>query len=109
MSADAISALLISSHGCLWSRLGGGVRMVGLTGRMMGGGLGVGLLALIASGFAAARLLCDSGIMSITVAWLSLRSGSWMTPRVSSASSSAPLTASASARPDARRLSGGRS
>jgi hypothetical protein len=86
----------------------GGGAIVGFTGRMIGGGLGTGLFGLAAAGVTFDSRLCDSGMRSTTVARLDFCCGKGMIPSVSKASRRAPLTARASAKPDARRRSGGR-
>ena len=77
--------------------------MLGLTGRMIGGGLGSGRVEACAG---AAALLCDSGMRSTTVALLGFFWGSGMTPSVRSTSSRPALTPIASASSVARRRAG---
>ena len=107
-SDAAISSLLISIHAG-WC---GGV-IVGLVGMTIGGGLGTGVLALRGVGLGAtvfvcsAAELCDSGMRSTISARDGFCSTGGMMPRVSSTRSNSRLTPSASARPDARRRSGG--
>ena len=88
--------------------------MVGFTGRMMGGGLGVGCSFVTCLGwtslFLVEELLRLSGLRSMTIPLnVFCEAGGGMMPSVIRTRRRTRLIATASAKPDARRLSGCRS
>ena len=84
-SAEASWSWLISIHGCDFSAGGGGGVIVGLTGRVIGGGFGTGrsvVRVCLATAFVGwiEAALCDSGSMSMVIAVEDGRFGAGITP-----------------------------